>query len=409
MKLRRDRNGGNWSRAILATLTVVVLSVLAAEFSARIFFDLDTLHYRRTYQPIFVSGDSHYLVPNDQLPFAPGGPVSLGYKPTMFGFEYDPATAPPRSSTGFGDFLFTHTRARYTAADADRITCERRDSALIYVLGGSVAQGFSAERKEDTWHARLEDMLRDKLGKPDLYVFNAAMGGFVSVQERLAYTIAVVPRRAHLVLIVDGYNDVVIPANSAVRPGDPFQVGLRYSQLFNDGFIWWFARHSAIANAVLQNSITGQVTSFRKKLEEDDELFRTHAEAIADIYIENTSAMLEACAGRGQACLVGVQPARALTAHYLGTRADDVLSQKRMVELYRLLLDRVAKSPQRDRFVDLTHIFDRGEKLQYYADSVHPNFAGQQVLARALLQPALSALKDAKPVPDGWERCERLK
>ena len=80
-----------------------------------------------------------------------------------------------------------------------------------------------------------------------------------------------------------------------------------------------------------------------------------------------------------------------------------------MVELYRLLLDRVAKNPLRDRFIDLTHICDRGEKLQYYADSVHPNFAGQQMLARALLQPALNALKDARPVPDSWERCERLR
>jgi lysophospholipase L1-like esterase len=410
---KQRRMGGlsriSWSRAILAALCIVLVSALGAEFAARTLFDLDTLQYRRTYQPIFVSGDSHYLMPNDQLPFTVGGPVALGYKPVRFGFEYDPATAPPRTSTGFGDFLFSHTKARYSAQDADRISCEQQDAKLVYVLGGSVAQGFSAESKDDTWHAVLEGLLRRRLGRQDLYVFNAAMGGFVSLQERLAYTVAVMPRRADLVLLVDGYNDVAIPANSGVRPGDPFQLGLRYSQLFDDGFMWWLARHSAIAHTILQNGFTEHVANYRRQLEQDEALFQRHAEAVADIYMENTTAMLETCTARGQACLVGIQPARSLTAHYLGTQVDDILSQKRMVAMYRLILDKVSAAPQRQRFIDLTHVFDRGEKLQHYADPVHPNYAGQQVLARALLEPVLDALRTAKPVPATSDRCDRLK
>ncbi len=397
--------GSNWARAIVATLGVAVVSAVAAEFAARVFFDLETLQYRRGYQPMFISGDYHYLMPNEQLPYVPGGPVALGYHEGPFGFYYDAATPPPHSSTTFADFLFAHRHARYNAAEVDRITCAEPDATLIHVLGGSVAQGFSADETPDTWHARLEGLLRNRLRRQDVYVFNGAMGGFVTVQEKLAYHLAVAPRRASLVLFVNGYNDVTIPANSGVRPGDPFQLGLRYSQLFNDGFIWWFARHSAIAHTILQNTFNAQVVEFRRRLNDDDAIFEKQADAITDIYVENMNEVLAACEARGQPCLIGVQPARSVTASNLGVRIDDILSQKRMVQLYALLLEKVAASPHRDKYIDLTKIFDRGEKLQLYADSVHPNYAGQQVMANALLAPALTALRSMTSSPPLPPRC----
>lgn len=398
-----------WSQAIVATLAVVAVSALAAEFAARTFFGLDTLQYGRPYQPIFVSGDSQYLVTNDRLAYMPGGPVDLGYRPAQFGLMYDAATTPPRSSTGFADFLFAHSLSRYSAAEVDRISCEQPDAKLIYVLGGSVAQGHSSYAPEDTWHARLEAMLRERLGRQDIYVFNAAMGGFVSVQERLAYTVAVMPRRADLVLLINGYNDIAIPANSGVRPGDPFQLGLRYSQLFDDGFMWWLARHSAIAHTILQNGFTRHIVEYRRVLAANDAAFRAHALAIADIYVENSGGILETCVARGQACLVGLQPSRTMTAHRVGTRIDDILPQPHIAEIYRLIQERIAASPVREHFLDLTAIFDRGEKIQYFADTIHPNFAGQQVLARVLLPSVLAALKDAKPVGPSLDRCPRLR
>ena len=78
-----------------------------------------------------------------------------------------------------------------------------------------------------------------------------------------------------------------------------------------------------------------------------------------------------------------------------------------MTQLYALLLEKVAASPHRDKYIDLTKVFDRGEKLQLYADSVHPNYAGQQVLANALLAPALAALRSARSAPPLPDRCRR--
>lgn len=397
-----------WPRTILATLAIVVASAFAAEFIARQVFDLDTLQYRRPYQPIFVSGDYHYLMPNEELPFVPGGPVAMGYRPGPYGFYYTADTPPPRSAATLADYLFAHKRSRYDVSEIDRLSCAGGDPVLIYVLGSSVAQGFSSDEMADTWHAALERALRRQLGRSDVHIFNGAMGGFVSLQDRLAYHLAVAPRPARLVLMVNGYNDLTLPANSGVRPGDPFQLGLRYSQLFDDGFMWWLARHSAVANAVLQDEFTSRVTEFRRRLEGDDAVFGRHAQAITDIYMENMEDVLDACVARGQACRVAIQPARALTAHYIGTNAGDVLSQKRLVQLYQSLLKKVAESRHRDLFIDLTHVFDRGERLQHYADSVHPNYAGQQVLARALLAPTLAALGSAQTVPAPANRCARL-
>ena len=408
MQERQPTPSRSWPRVILATLAVVVASAFGAELVARQLFDLGTLQYRRPYQPIFVSGDYHYQMPNAELPFVPGGPVAMGYRAGSFGFHYSADTPPPRSAATLADYLFAHQRSRYDAAEIDRLSCTGSDPVLIYVLGSSVAQGFSSEEKADTWHAMLERALRRQLGRQDVHIFNGAMGGFVSLQDRLAYHLAVAPRPARLVLIVNGYNDLTLPANSAVRPGDPFQLGLRYSQLFDDGFIWWLARHSAIANSVLQNEFASRISEFRRRLEEDDAAFARHARAITDIYLENTEDVLDACVARGQTCRVAIQPARALTAHYIGTNANDVLSQKRVVALYQSLLKKVAESRHRDLFIDLTHAFDRGERMQHYADSVHPNYAGQQVLARALLAPTLAALRSAQTVPAPAVRCARL-
>jgi lysophospholipase L1-like esterase len=409
MRGGQTRTGVHWSRGILATLVIVVVSALVAEFCARTFFGLETMQYRRPYAPIFVSGDYHYLMPNEQLAFVPEGPVALGYEPNGPSFEYDPTTKPPRTAATFADYLFGHKMSRYHADEVDKITCDEPGGTLVYVLGGSVAQGFSADSKEDTWHAWLERLLRGELGRKDLYVFNAAMGAFVSLQEKLSYYLAVVPRRADMVLIVDGYNDITIPANSSVRPGDPFQMGLRFSQLFSDGFVWWLAKHSAIVHTILENRLNAHVAETRRKLEQDDTLFKQHAEAIADIYVENMTEVLDMCAVRGQSCLVGIQPARSLTAQYIGAHADDILSQKRIVELYQTLFAKIAASPRHDRFFDLTHVFDGGDRLKYYVDSVHPNTAGEKVLAEAVLPHVLEALKSARPVPATWaERCRRV-
>jgi hypothetical protein len=60
------------------------------------------------------------------------------------------------------------------------------------------------------------------------------MGAFISTQERLAYYLAASPRGAQIIIILNGYNDLLGSASSGTRPGDPFQLGIRY----NHPIVW---------------------------------------------------------------------------------------------------------------------------------------------------------------------------
>src|SRR3954464_6710200 len=118
-----------FSRGLVVTLAILVVSVVAAEAIARTLFGLQPLHYRWPSQPLFVTGDYQYLVPNDRLAFAPGGPDALGYKQRGFGFYASPEVM-AASSTPLSDFLFAHDRSRYGAEEVDRIACAQPDAIL---------------------------------------------------------------------------------------------------------------------------------------------------------------------------------------------------------------------------------------------------------------------------------------
>jgi hypothetical protein len=380
-------------KAIVGALAVLIVSALTAEFTGRWIFGLQPLMYGYPYHPLLVSGDYYYLVSNDGLAAGPGGPTALGYEADRWSYRYRATTPPPRSSTDFTDFLFSHNRARYPAKTVDELACRDDKTSLVYVLGGSVAQGFSASAKETTWHALVEKALRQRTASEDLYVVNAAMGGYVSLQEKLAYYLAVVPRDGRTVLVVNGYNELLIPASSGIRPGDPIHLAIRYGQVFGNGFVWWAAKHSGIVNRLLQDEIIGNAMAYRRDLNERDDLFNIYAEAVTGIYIENMSELLADCAAHKRACLIGIQPARSVSAARAGVVIDDVLSQRRVVQLYERLLAKVAASPHRDRFVDLTRVLDGAEALKFYADGVHPDDRGQNLLADALIERTAEELK----------------
>ena len=397
----------NLSKAVVVAAAVLCAAMLAAEIAARTVFGLQPLMFGYPYHPIFVSGDYYYLNTNEQLARGPGGPTAYGYEEGILGYHYDPKTPASHSSTNFADFLFNHTRSRYSNAEVDRIECTEKDAAAVFVLGGSVAQGFSASSPQATWHGVLEGLLRRKLQKEDLYLFNAAMGAFFSLQEKLAYYLAVVPRKGDAILFLNSYNDLVVPANAGTRPGDPFQLATRFSQFFGNGFVWWLAKHSAIVNSLIQAEFVRHAVAYREQLEGDEGVFAQYAEAVTDIYMENMGEVLDDCDARHKSCLVAIQPNRALTAANIGARFDDIISEKRMKQLYDLLFVKIEKSAHRSRFIDLTHIFDSAEKIGYYADAVHPDDRGQRLLAEALFEPTLALVTSGAARTVASDRCRK--
>ena len=397
----------NMSKAVVVVAAALCATLLAAEIVARTVFGLQPLMFGYPYHPIFVSGDYYYLNTNEQLARGPGGPTVYGYEEGAFGYHYDPKT---EASHFIDEFRRLPLQSHPIALQQRQGRPHRmhgEDAAAVFVLGGSVAQGFSASSPRTTWHGALEGMLRARLQKQDLYLFNAAMSAFFSLQEKLAYYLAIVPRKGDAILFLNSYNDLVIPANAGTRPGDPFQLATRFSQFFGNGFVWWLAKHSAIVNSLVQAEFVRHVVAYRKQLEDDDGVFSQYAAAVTDIYMENMGEILDDCDARHKSCLVAVQPNRALTAAHIGADYNDIISQKRVKQLYDLLFTKIEKSAHRSSFIDLTHVFDSAEKIEYYADVVHPNDHGQRLLAEALFEPTLGLVTSGAAKTAATSRCRR--
>ena len=252
----------------------------------------------------------------------------------------------------------------------------------------------------------LEDALRRKLGKRNLYVFNAAMGANVSFQDKLVYHLAVAPRVPAAVLFYNAGNDLQLISGN--RPGDPAFLGTWYGAVYGDRLLFWLAEHSAIANTVLQNSFGGSFIDLVARLEQDDALFERRAGAAIDLYLESMSEVLAVCEAENRPCWVAIQPNRALTSTRTGGTTPDVLSARRVRQSYEMLQQRLVGHRYRERFIDLTGIFDGGERERYFTDTVHVSDSGQPLIAEALVTPIAPSL--AAPLPRGRavDRCAAL-
>jgi hypothetical protein len=401
-----SRLWGSACRFVVGAVVVLALSVIVAELMARSLFDLSPLVYTRPPHPLLVVGDQASPAKLADLYNAPGGPMSLGYRPDGLAFEADSQAPTPTSMTTLSDFLFDHKLSRYSADDVDRLTCNDPDASALLVLGASAAQGFSASSKLLTWHALLEDALRRKLGKQDLYVFNAAMGGYNAFQDKLAYYLAAAPRVPMPVLFYNAGNDLQILSGG--RVGDPAFLGTWYGSVYGDRLLLWVAEHSAIANTILQKRFADEFVAFTALLEQDDALFRRRASAAVTLYLESMSEILGVCEAEHRPCWVAIQPNRALTSARTGGSTPDVLSARRIREMYTLLEERLANHRYRDHFIDLTGLFDAGDREAYFTDTVHATNKGQRPIADGLAARIAPALTAALPRGRGVDRCAVL-
>jgi hypothetical protein len=389
------------------TFIVLAVSLLVAELVARYLFGLSPLEYTRPPHPLLVIGDQMAAPAKlSDLATAPGGPTSLGYQPDGLAFQADPEAPAPASMTTLSDFVFDHKLSRYSADDVDRLLCNDPDASGLLVLGASAAQGFSATSKLLTWHAELENSLRQKLGKPNLYVFNAAMGGYGSFQDKLVYHLVAAPRVPVPILFYNGGNDLQVISSG--RAGDPAFLGTWYGTVYGNRLLLWLAENSAILNTVLQKGFGDSFIDFLARLERDDALFERRANAAITLYLESMSEVLAACEAEHRPCWVAIQPIRSLTSARTGGSTPDVVSARRVRQIYALFEQRLANHRYRDRFIDLTGLFDGGDREGYFTDTVHVTDKGQPLIADALASRVATALTAPLPKGRSVDRCAAL-
>jgi lysophospholipase L1-like esterase len=104
----------------------------------------------------------------------------------------------------------------------------------IAVLGGSSAWGVGSTADERTVPGQIEARLRELLPGIDVEVLNAAQPGFVSAQELIHFHRSIASLDPDLVVLFDGYNDVVADLGNPV-PGWP--QGAQHLQMRYEDFL----------------------------------------------------------------------------------------------------------------------------------------------------------------------------
>ena len=134
------------------------------------------------------------------------------------------------------------------------------------------------------------------------------MGAFVSAQERIAYDLAIAPRKPDLVINLNGLNDVNLPLKAGVAPGDPLQMGLRYAQVYSSSWFWVLTNNSTFFRYIHNKYIDKYLYKHSREIIDDEYWSMNVANNISAIYIENPDTLFIEEKQSGTPTIVVFQP-----------------------------------------------------------------------------------------------------
>jgi lysophospholipase L1-like esterase len=362
--------------------------ILAAgvELFSRHYLRVNWVMGRRPFQPYLGFGDFYEGLPLEAMQQREG-PERYGYRELggIFAHSFD---APVVSAAERGNFLF-QDRAELANAPP------RADLTRVFVVGGSVASGTGASSIEKRWYVALERALSQRLSR-NVRAVPAAMGAYVSTQERLVLDLMVLPRRPDAVIILDGFNDAVEPAEFGARPGDPYNQGAFYEDSYHSvsfALKKWFAQNSYFCTYLLHRSLQHSLEGNRRAILADPRRVANYTESVASVYLDNISSMLRTCAQNHVPCVVFVQPARALTLRRAGIPQQLDAEERLGLLAYEEVLRRVQQLPPGTPVYDLTMALDSLDTRDLFLDSVHFRDPGHAAIAEAMLPVVSRALR----------------
>jgi len=372
MKDRIKNMAANAFVAIISTLLVLA----AAEIATRIVMR-GSMSNLRPLEPYFVSGSSYYVHTESDLLSLAGSPAYYGYTPELRSYIYSPEQ--PATVYDRSNFLFQHELSRYEPAQIDRITRHSPSAIRIFVIGASVAQGFGATGKEATWHAILETQLRKRFGVEDIYIFNGAIGAFISTQERVAYDLAIAPRNPDITILLDGFNDMFIPGIYGVRPGDPYQTGYRYRQIYDTTILSYLSKNSVLFYHSIGLLAYQRLEKNRENLYANRQASWSMGQGIVNVYTSNVDYLIRRGTDNSP-LLVFFQPWRDVARNEAG-----LPPQSRNYWFYRGLTKAIrARFKDNPRFIDISSSMSDRKNVNCFIDLAHLNNPGQKILADAI-------------------------
>jgi lysophospholipase L1-like esterase len=193
----------------------------------------------------------------------------------------------------------------------------------IVVLGGSAAWGLGSTSDERTLPGQLEAELHRLHPATEMDLLNAAQAGFVSGQELIHYHQEIEPLAPDIVLLFDGYNDIVADLGNPVAgwPQGAEHLKMRYEDFLRSGrfgadlllflrgsraFDLAYQRLAAVGPAAVAQAVTPEMTARR--------------------YVENAAALARMIAPRP--LWIALQPVLATTRKPLAAEEMAVLSER---------------------------------------------------------------------------------
>jgi lysophospholipase L1-like esterase len=359
-------------------LLIWIFALLAGvELYSRRYLRVDWVMGRRPVQPYLAFGDFYEGLPLEVMQEREG-PECYGYRQagSIFVHSFE---ARVESAAERGTFLFQDRAELANLAP-------RADLTRIFVLGGSVASGTGASAIEKRWYVALERALSDRLGHT-VRAVPAAMGAYVSTQERLVLDLMVLPRRPDAVIILDGFNDAIEPAEFGARPGDPYNQGVFYEDAYHSvsfALKKWLAQRSYFCRYLLHRSLQSSLEANRRAILADPRRVANYAQSVASVYLDNVLRMLQTCAQNHVRCMVFVQPARALTLRRAGMAAPLDSAEQLGLLAYEEVLRRVHSLPAGTPLYDLTAALDALDARDLFLDSAHFRDRGHAAIAEAM-------------------------
>lgn len=352
----------------------IVFPFVGAELGSRWLLDVPGEVTARPMQPYLINGD--YYGTNVESMLTREGPEVYGYE-RKGGIYIFPFHSKVLNIEERGNFLFQDRVTLANNMDSDRLR--------VFIIGGSTAYGTGASNMSNTWWYLLEQSLIESSDK-EIKMIPAAMGGFNSTQERLVLELMVIPRKPDLIIILDGYNDLALPAWYGVRPGDVYNLGALYENFYNTPTTFKkVLAHSHLLRNLFFNSLDKALEENRQKVLDDPILLSNYVESTTSLYISNINRMVSLCEFANVPCLVFLQPARVITK---GVDEKPSSIDRLTLHSYNKLIQRIQKEDL--PIHNLTNIFDPSLK---WMDSAHFMNEGHILMSQAIRPVLLQALE----------------
>ena len=212
------------------------------------------------------------------------------------------------------------------------------------------------------------------------------MGAFVSAQERIAYEFAVAPRKPDLVVDLNGYNDIFVPLELGVAPGDAIQTGKRYGQVYPNHWLQLLASNSSLLKYFQKAYISNYLANRKDEILRDKLWSDNLVRGIADIYIQNMKILIDRGHQSGTPTLVMFQPWKSLSImEQAGSWGiEDGKNNPEgdfQFSVYKRIKDGLSLEEKRGDFIDISDIFSYKDAIDFYKDSVHVDDRGQAIIA----------------------------